>query len=235
VSHLFRKSICLIILTMVLLANPVHALAIPSLPSSFYGTVKLNNANVLDGTLVQAFDGNIMIAQGYSQIYQGDSVYSLDIPSDNTDTPAVDGGHEGDIIIFKVGGILTNESGIWHSATNVQLNLTVSSASTPKAPQSTPTEMPTQTQIVIVRQPSKTPTLTLVASLSPTKISILPTATFTSAPINSTLPSNLPVQQPYVPVEPTDNKVLYLAIPISITLILLLGTGFILFMRSRNK
>ena len=99
-SRLKRISICLIFICSAILANPSSALAIPALPSSFYGSVKLNNANVPDGTVVQAFKGDLMIAQGYTQTYQGDSVYALDVPGDNTDTPAIDGGREGDTITF---------------------------------------------------------------------------------------------------------------------------------------
>ena len=120
-SRLYRTGISLMVVCTAIFANHSSTLAIPALPSSFYGTVKLNNANVLDGIVVQAFIGERMIAQGYTQTYQGDSVYSLDLPADNTDTPIIDGGREGDTIAFKVGGIMAHETGTWHSATNEQL------------------------------------------------------------------------------------------------------------------
>ncbi len=120
-SRLVRTGFSLLVICAALFAVPSSVLAIPALPSSFYGTVKLNSANVPDGTLVQAFIGGLVIAQGYTQLFQGDSYYALDVPSDDTATPAIDGGREGDTIAFKVGGITAHETGTWHSGTDVQL------------------------------------------------------------------------------------------------------------------
>ena len=116
-SRLYRTSISLLILCSAIFACPSSALAVPALPSSFYGTVKVGGANVPDGTVVQAFNGDRIAAQGYTQMYQGDSVYSLDVPGDNTDTVVIDGGREGETITFKVGGVLADEAGTWHSGT----------------------------------------------------------------------------------------------------------------------
>jgi hypothetical protein len=130
VSQHYRISICL---SIIMFATPATVLAMPGLPSSFYGTVRMNNGNVMDGMVVQAFLGDLMVAQGYTQKYQGGSVYSLSVPADDTGTSVIEGGREGDKIIFKVGGILANETGTWHSATNVPVNLTITSTSTPWA------------------------------------------------------------------------------------------------------
>lgn len=163
-SRLNRTSICLLIICSAIIANPSSALAFPALPSSFYGTVKLNNTNVPDGTVIQAYTGDLMIAQGYTQTYQGASVYALNVPADNADTPVIDGGREGDRITFKAGGIIATETGTWHSATNVPLNLTITSTSTPWEPQATPTEPPTQTPIVMIQPPLNTLTPAFLAS-----------------------------------------------------------------------
>src|SRR5512137_2051784 len=86
------------------------ALAVPPIPSSFYGTVKVNGANVPDGTVVQALiDGNVY-AEALTQTYQADSVYSLNVLGDDTDTTVKDGGRQGDIVQFTIGGVLASQT-----------------------------------------------------------------------------------------------------------------------------
>lgn len=133
------------VLVSLFIVSPV--MAVPVLPSSFYGTVKLNNANVPDGTLVKALIGGKVYAQAFTQTYQRNSVYSLDVPGDSTDTAALDGGKDGDTIQFLIGGIQAAQNGTWHSGTNVELNLTAVSTNTLQPPQPTPTHPATQTPI----------------------------------------------------------------------------------------
>jgi hypothetical protein len=129
--NLMRRLACIIALLGIglislLIARPV--LAFPSLPSSFYGTVKVNGANVPDGTLVQALiNGKVIIE---TQTYQGDSFYSLDIPADDPDTLVIDGGKDGDTITFIIGGIVADQASTWKSGTIVSMNLSASSAAT---------------------------------------------------------------------------------------------------------
>ena len=149
------------------ITNP--ALAIPPLPSSFYGTVKVNQANVADGTIIQALVGGQVVAEGFTQTYQGDSVYALDVRGDDPDTPAQDGGREGDTIQFKIGGAAADQTGVWHGGTNANLNLTASATVPIITPQATPSPVPTQTDIILI-QPSPTPTLIIQASPTPTII-----------------------------------------------------------------
>ena len=57
--------------------------------------------------------------------YQGDTVYSLDVPGDNPDSPGtIEGGVEGDTIVFYIGTTQATKTATWHSGTNVSLNLT---------------------------------------------------------------------------------------------------------------
>lgn len=125
--------------------RPVHA--IPSLPSSFYGKVKFNNANVADGTSIRALINGKVVAYGFTQTYQGESVYTLDIPSDDAGTSEIEGGREQDVIHFDVGGVLAEQTGIWHGGTNVNLDLSVISEQNANTPGSTPLPPPTQTAI----------------------------------------------------------------------------------------
>ena len=166
-KHLAKFSFLPIIIFTVSLFITIPVLAIPSLPSSFYGTVRVNNANVPDGTIIQGLIGGQVYAEGFTQTYQGGSVYALDVRGDNTDTPTQDGGREGDTIQFKIGGVLTDQTGVWHAGTNVNLNLTASSSAPIIAPQTTPLPVPTQTAIVFI-QPLPTSTQSSQASPTPT-------------------------------------------------------------------
>jgi len=150
------------------LLSVIPALAAPVLPSSFYGTLKVRGANLPDGTLVQALVGGQVYAETLSQTYQGDSVYTLDIRGDDTDTSAQDGGREGDTVQFKVGGLLAEQTGIWHGGTNVRLNLTVAASATLPAPKPSRTPLATQTAMEIEAQPSETPALDTEATPLPT-------------------------------------------------------------------
>ncbi len=164
-----------------LLIHPTSVKAFPVLPSSFYGTVKVNNLYIHDGTLIQALINNQIVAQILSQTYQGDSVYSLDVPGDNTDTPIIDGGKEGDTIQFIIGGLLANQTGTWHSGTNITFNLSVNSSSTPIPPQatSTPTPIslqPSSTSTTILRQPTSTVTkITAQTAVMQSSSTLVPT------------------------------------------------------------
>ena len=148
------------LVTLILLAAPGRALAFPPLPSSIWGTVKLNGANLSDGTLVEAVISDKVVAYSQTQTYEGNSVYSLNIPGDDPSSAAMEGGREGDTVYFRVGGIQAEQTGVWDSATSVRLDLTAVSASTPLPPQPTPTPLPTQTPITVAPTavpPTRTP------------------------------------------------------------------------------
>ncbi len=176
-----------------ILAQVVPVGAVPALPSSFYGTVRVNAANVPDGTQVQALIDGQVVAEGVTQTYQGDSVYVLDVPSDNPDTEAQDGGRDGNVIQFKVGGALADQTGEWRSGTNVNLNLTAASAAPVNTPAPTLPPPPTQTAIVILT-PTALPTQTALATLTAPAIFSGPGASETLppaalAPSSETIPA----------------------------------------------
>ncbi|MBK7455581.1 MAG: hypothetical protein IPJ46_18220 [Anaerolineales bacterium] len=59
----------------------------------------------------------------------GPLTYSFDVPSDLLGTlPTREGGVEGDVITFKINGVVVG-TGIWHSGTNVELNFATVSLS----------------------------------------------------------------------------------------------------------
>ncbi|RPI91399.1 MAG: VCBS repeat-containing protein [Chloroflexi bacterium] len=96
---------------------------VPPLPSSFYGTVKVDGANVPDGTIVQALIDGQVFGQKATTTWGGNSVYALKVVGDDPDTPAKDGGLDGDTIQFKIGELIATQTGMWHSGPNVELNL----------------------------------------------------------------------------------------------------------------
>jgi hypothetical protein len=146
-------------LISLLAASPV--LAFPPLPSSFYGTVKVNDLNVPDDTLVQASIGEKVVAEVHTQTYQGDSVYSLDVPGDDTDTLKIEGGKDGDTIMFIIGGIVADQTGIWKSGTLTSLDLNASSTATLLPAEDTHTPVPTATEItLVVETPTSSPEAT---------------------------------------------------------------------------
>jgi hypothetical protein len=175
------------------------ALAVPQLPASFYGTVKVNAANVPDGTSIQALIGGHVYAETITQTYQGDSVYALNVTGDDTDTPAVDGGREGDTVQFKIGGVLASQTGIWHSGTNVSLNLTASTSNPIATPAATPTTVPTQTAIPTLK-PTVVPATPSPAS--PTAITPVQPSPVATATSQVSLTQTSPAQPTLVATQP---------------------------------
>jgi hypothetical protein len=187
-KRITRYSYLAIITLVCSLLVTIEALAVPGLPSSFYGSVKVNNANAADGTLIQALIGGQVYAEGFTQTYQGESVYSLDVRGDDTDTAAQDGGREGDTIQFKIGGALADQTGVWHSGLNTTLNLTTSASGPVATPEATHTPLPTQT--AIVPAPTAQATHTPIPSKTATGI-VPPTALPTGSGQASVTPATI--------------------------------------------
>ena len=91
----------------------------PPETSTFYGTVKLNGANVLlDGSAkVSAWTDGAWIAETDPEVFGGDTVYNINVSGDPTEL-------EGKQVIFKIGSVTADQAGTWRSGTSMQLNLT---------------------------------------------------------------------------------------------------------------
>jgi hypothetical protein len=128
-KQIFRLIVFLAILCL-LLGNTMPVLAGPPiLPSSFYGTVKIGGANAPVGATVKAKINGVQYALTTVIAYGSDTVYSLDVPADDPGTVGViEGGVEGDTVVFYVNNQSANETGTWHSGTNISHNLTVTAA-----------------------------------------------------------------------------------------------------------
>jgi hypothetical protein len=89
----------------------------PEPPSSYYGTVKIYGSNVAEGTLITAkMDGNV-VASTEVLIDLGASVYAIKVPGEAT--------IENDPVEFFIDGVKADQTGIWHSGGNTNLNLTI--------------------------------------------------------------------------------------------------------------
>ena len=122
--------IALLIVLGVLLFNVATVLAFPPTPSSFVGTVKIDGINAPLTAVVSAWINGVKYAYTTVALFEGETWYSLDVPGDDASTPAIEGGTEGQTIVFRVdypdNALVADQTGTWHSGTNPTLNLTAS-------------------------------------------------------------------------------------------------------------
>lgn len=115
----------IILISGLLLFATLNAVAIPPLPSSFFGNAKINGGDIPEGTILKADINGEVFALAIVNIFEGQSVYYFDIPGDDPSTVGVvEGGKPGDIIQFMLGDNPANETGLWVSGTNVNTDLT---------------------------------------------------------------------------------------------------------------
>lgn len=138
--------------------------AAPPLPSSFYGMVAIANQNVPAGTLVSAWINDTKFAEAPVFLVEGASVYHLDVPGDDPDTPAVEGGRAGDTIRFQVMGFDADQTALWTTATYTQLDLTLSSGPPIALDQSLTTDEDTARAITLTAIDNDPLTFTVVAA-----------------------------------------------------------------------
>lgn len=192
------STLILFVLTSFLYQGTV--LAVPPLPSSFYGTVTLNGSNVVEGTVIEALINDKVIGESQTLIYEGKSVYAIDVNGDDSSTTQVEGGKEGDVIYYRIGGLIAQETGTWHSGVNSELNLTINAQATLQPPEPTKTPIPTQTPIKNPTQAVATATI-IEATKRPTQAEnqnegAQPTATFQAG---QTKAENSPTEQKTTP------------------------------------
>ena len=97
----------------------------PPLPAAFWGAVTLNGENVSAGTPITAWIDNVQVASTEAQIYEGASVYNIDIPADDPCTAGRQGGSDGETVRFKIEDSWARETGVWKSGAVVERNLKV--------------------------------------------------------------------------------------------------------------
>lgn len=105
------KKILFVLVTVLVALSLIAAELPPQLPSSFYGTV----TGYPVGTKINVWRDGVKVASTTAFYYEGwGVVYTVDVPGLITD--------EGKALTFKTGGVVIGR-GVWHSGTNVQLNL----------------------------------------------------------------------------------------------------------------
>jgi len=120
-----------VVILCLLLTNTRPALALPPMPSSFWGTVRIGGASVpLPGTVKARING---VQYAFTGVIEssGQTYYSLDVPGDDPATAGViEGGVSGDMVVFYVNDQVADQSASWVGSTNVHLNLTAPAPST---------------------------------------------------------------------------------------------------------
>ena len=127
-KSLLPKLVTLAVALALLTASVPPVLAFPPLPSSFYGTVKVDGTNVPLGTMVSAWINGVQYASASVSLYAGDTVHSLIVPGDDPDVPGKDGGVPGETIVFYIGNQRADQTAIWQSGRNLRLDLSYTTA-----------------------------------------------------------------------------------------------------------
>ena len=102
-----------------------HAFVQPQ-PSSYYGTVHIDDTRAASGTVITAWIDHTRYAQTVATLNVDQAIYNLDVPADDPATPLKEGGVPNDIVQFRIGSTLARETGIWFSDTNTNVNLSAS-------------------------------------------------------------------------------------------------------------
>lgn len=103
-------------------ATFTHAAA-PPLPIRVYGNITMDGNNLPSGIHVTAWIDGVQYAQSSTFLVNENSVYLIDIPGDDPETLEIEGGVEGNLIVFEVDGRTVIETAIWRSGTYLALDL----------------------------------------------------------------------------------------------------------------
>jgi hypothetical protein len=110
---------------------PVMAQVPPQQPCSFYGEVKVNGEYPQSAVEIRAWIGANSYAGVMTFPWNGLSVYRLDVPADDGNTPQQDGGKENDMVVFTMSGIEAATSGTWQFGKNIKLNVSLTTVPSP--------------------------------------------------------------------------------------------------------
>jgi hypothetical protein len=94
---------------------------LPNPRSRFYGAIQQGGGPVPDGTVVSAWVNGNKVAESTTQTHLGQSVFAIEVPPD---TPSNEGGVNGDTVVFKYNLATADQTGIWYTKTDQELNLT---------------------------------------------------------------------------------------------------------------
>jgi hypothetical protein len=79
----------------------------------------------VEGVEIKAMIDGTPYATTTTEIRNGAARYSIRIAMDDPNTPAREGGSEGDVVSFKVGTTLAEETAVWDRGESIRLDLAV--------------------------------------------------------------------------------------------------------------
>jgi hypothetical protein len=142
------------------------ALAQPTPPNRFFGTVTIGGQPAAQGARVEARVGNNVCGTG--TVGPG-GTYQVDVASATTQPGC---GTDGATVSFSVDGRPASQTGTFQTGAFTQLNLTVTQPTPTPTPVRTPTPAPT-----VVRTPTPAPTVVRTPTPAPTAVAQRPAAT----------------------------------------------------------
>jgi len=106
ISRTVRSLVPVLLLSVVALLGTllvaVTVEAVPPQPFSPYGTVTVNGENVPEGTPIGAWCGGVQQQEAGSLLFEGDSVYYMDVPGYDKDNPSGGGCLAGEVVTFTI-------------------------------------------------------------------------------------------------------------------------------------
>jgi len=108
------------------LAAAMSPLTPPPLIFKPYGIVVKGGIDAPPGIELSAWCGGVQYAVTTTESFNGDTWYAVEVPGDNTSTPAKEGCAIGETVVFKAEGVETDQTAPW-SETNPRLDLTYNS------------------------------------------------------------------------------------------------------------
>ena len=125
--RVIKVALPIIMLITIFLGFSIPVNAVPPLPSSFYGSAKVNGVDVPAGTEITAWINGVQYGITHSFLYGSSIVYSISIPGDDPSTlDVIEGGKLGDTILFKIDHLTASQTKPWVEGTNESLDLTAS-------------------------------------------------------------------------------------------------------------
>ena len=122
-----------VLATLAALASPPVASAIPPMPLTLWGAVRIDGANVPLDTVITTW---CAVAQaGVPETpydYNGVSFYDVAVPGDDAETPEDEGCLPGETVTFKVGALWATQTLPWEESAQA-LDLSAWTASQPAA------------------------------------------------------------------------------------------------------
>lgn len=180
--HLYRAlSLAVPIAAVLVLCTAAPVGAVPPMPHTFYGTVRLNGEYVPPSTTVSAWTGGVKYGEAQVFPYAGSAYYVLDVPGDDPDTTDVkEGPDAGEIVMFMVQTTWAVQTATWRSGITTFLDLTAYDVTPTPTPTPTATATPTRTPSPTATATSThTPTSTATPTQTPTRTATATVATHT--------------------------------------------------------